>query len=73
VLGAWLLMALPVLAQEQAPVPTSDHLIAGALKARLEYRLDHIDSDYFTKSDGTKTGDQATLTLGLVCGLSGKI
>ena len=52
---------------------TSDHLIAGALKARLEYRLDHVDSDYFTKSNGTKTGDQSTLTIGLVCGFARKI
>jgi hypothetical protein len=52
---------------------TSDHLIAGALKARLEYRLDHVDSDYFTKSNGTKTGDQSTLTIGLVCGFAGRI
>jgi hypothetical protein len=52
---------------------TSDHLIAGALKARLEYRLDHVDYDYFTKSDGTTTGNQSSLTAGLVYGWSGKI
>jgi hypothetical protein len=52
---------------------TSDHLIAGALKARLEYRLDHVDYDFFTKSDGTTTGDQSTFTVGLVYGFTGKI
>ena len=52
---------------------TSDHLIAGALKTRLEYRLDHVDYDFFTKSNGTKTGDQSTFTVGLVYGFTGKI
>jgi hypothetical protein len=52
---------------------TSDHLIAGALKARLEYRLDLTDGEYFTKSDGTKTDSQSTVTVGLVYGFSGKI
>ena len=52
---------------------TSDHLIAGALKARLEYRLDLTDGDFFTKSDGTKTDSQSTVTVGLVYGFNGKI
>ncbi len=51
---------------------TSDHLLAGALKARLEYRLDLADN-IFTKSDGTKTGSQSTVTAGLVYVFSGKI
>ena len=38
---------------------TSDHLIAGALKARLEYRLDTTDGDFFTKYDGTPTDTQS--------------
>ena len=52
---------------------TSDHLIAGALKARLEYRLDLTDGDYFTKSDGTTTDSQSTVTVGLVYSFDGKI
>jgi hypothetical protein len=51
---------------------TSDHLVAGALKVRIEYRLDLAD-DFFTKSDGTKTGSQTTLTAGVVYVLGGKI
>jgi hypothetical protein len=51
---------------------TSDHLMAGALKARIEYRLDLADG-FFTKSDGTKTGSQSTVTAGVVYVFSGKI
>jgi hypothetical protein len=56
----------------QSLTVTSDHLLAGALKARLEYRLDLAD-DFFTKSDGTKTGSQSTVTAGLVYVFAGKI
>jgi len=52
---------------------TSDHLIAGGLKTRLEYRLDHADTEFFTKSDGSKTKSQSTLTVGLVYVFAGKI
>ncbi len=52
---------------------TSDHLVAGSLKARLEYRLDHADTDFFAKSNGSKTNNQSTLTVGLVYGFTGKI
>jgi hypothetical protein len=52
---------------------TSDHLIAGALKARLEYRLDKTDDDFFEKSDGSLTDSQQTFTVGLVYSFAGKI
>jgi hypothetical protein len=46
---------------------TSDHTIAGALKARLEYRTDFADEDIFEKDDGSFKGSQTTLTVGIVC------
>jgi hypothetical protein len=52
---------------------TSDHLIAGALRARLEYRLDKTDGDFFEKSNGDATDTQQTLTVGLVYSFAGKI
>ena len=45
---------------------TSDHTIAGALKARLEYRTDFAAEDIFVKADGSLKGSQTTLTVGLV-------
>jgi hypothetical protein len=52
---------------------TSDHLIAGGLKARLEYRFDHADSEFFSKSNGTKTKSQSALLVGVVYVFAGKI
>ncbi len=52
---------------------TSDHLIAGGLKARLEYRTDFARQAIFPKDDGTSQKSQTTLTVGLVYGFSGKI
>ncbi len=52
---------------------TSDHVLAGALKARLEYRLDLTDEDFFGKSDGSQANSQSALTIGLVYAFSGKI
>jgi Putative beta-barrel porin-2, OmpL-like. bbp2 len=52
---------------------TSDHLVADALKVRLEYRLDKTKDDYFEKSDGTLTDSQSTLTVGVVYGFGGTI
>ena len=57
----------------QSITVTSDHLIAGALKARLEYRTDFADEDVFPTDDGTFKGSQTTLTLGLVYTFAGKI
>ena len=52
---------------------TSDHTIAGSFKARLEYRLDKTDGDYFSKDDGSPTDTQQALTVGLVYTFAGKI
>lgn len=52
---------------------TSDHLIAGSLRARLEYRTDRADEAVFPKDDGSFKKSQTTLTVGLVYGFSGKI
>jgi predicted porin len=45
---------------------TSDHTIAGALRARLEYRTDFANEAIFPEHDGPKTKSQTTLTVGLV-------
>jgi hypothetical protein len=52
---------------------TSDHTIAGALKARLEYRFDKSDGDFFTKSDGSVVDTQSSVQVGLVYSFAGKI
>ncbi len=52
---------------------TSDHLIAGALRARLEYRTDFAGDPVFPTDDGTFKDTQTTLTVGLVVGFGGKI
>jgi len=52
---------------------TSDHLIAGNLKARLEYRTDFADQAIFPKDDGSYKKSQTTFTVGLVYSFSGKI
>ena len=52
---------------------TSDHMIAGGLKTRLEYRTDFADEEFFTNSDGDGKKSQTTLTVGLVYGFGGKI
>ncbi len=52
---------------------TSDHTIAGALRARLEYRADFADSDVFPDENGGSTDSQSTFTVGLVVTFGGKI
>jgi hypothetical protein len=52
---------------------TSDHLIAGDLKARFEYRTDFANDPIFAKNDGSSKKSQTTLTVGLVYGFGGKI
>ena len=52
---------------------TSDHLVAGSLKVRLEYRTDFAKEAIFSKDDGSKKKSQTTLTVGLVYGFGGKI
>jgi hypothetical protein len=57
----------------QSVTVTSDHLVAGALKLRLEYRTDFADEPIFPKDDGSTKKSQTTLTVGLVYGFGGKI
>jgi len=57
----------------QSLTVTSDHLIAGGLKMRLEYRTDFADEAIFPKDDGSAKKSQTTLTVGLVYGFGGKI
>jgi Putative beta-barrel porin-2, OmpL-like. bbp2 len=52
---------------------TSDHLVAGGLKMRLEYRTDFADAAIFPKDDGSKKKSQTTFTVGLVYAFAGKI
>ena len=57
----------------QSLTVTSDHLVAGGLKLRLEYRTDFADEAIFPKDDGSSEKSQTTLTVGLVYGFGGKI
>jgi hypothetical protein len=57
----------------QSVTVTSDHLVAGGLKMRLEYRTDFADDPVFPKDDGTTKKSQTSLTLGLVYVFGGKI
>jgi Putative beta-barrel porin-2, OmpL-like. bbp2 len=57
----------------QSLTVTSDHLLAGAFRARLEYRTDFADEAVFPKDDGTFKTSQTTLTVGVVVGFGGKI
>jgi hypothetical protein len=57
----------------QSLTVTSDHLVAGALKLRLEYRTDFAAEPIFPKDDGFNQKSQTTLTVGLVYGFAGKI
>lgn len=50
---------------------TSDHTIAGDLRVRLECRTDFADEDIFEKADGSATGSQTTLTVGVVYSFGG--
>jgi Putative beta-barrel porin-2, OmpL-like. bbp2 len=52
---------------------TSDHLIAGSLKARFEYRTDFTDEPFFANADGDPKKSQTTATVGLVYSFGGKI
>jgi hypothetical protein len=53
-------------ARAQSLTLTSDHVVAGALGARLEYRTDFASEDLFATDDGSFVGSQTTLTVGLV-------
>jgi hypothetical protein len=57
----------------QSVTVTGDYTIAGALKARLEYRTDFADEDVFPADDGSLRGSQTTLTVGVVYSFGGSI
>lgn len=57
----------------QSLTVTSDHLIANALRARLEYRTDFADGAVFPKHDGSQKTSQTSLTVGLVYTFAGKL
>jgi predicted porin len=57
----------------QSVTLTSDHQVAGGLKARLEYRLDRTDHPFFTSADGSAKDSQTTVTVGLVYAFAGRI
>ena len=52
---------------------TSDHLVAGGLKLRLEYRGDFTDSPFFEDSKGGLKDSQAAVLVGLVYSFAGKV
>jgi Putative beta-barrel porin-2, OmpL-like. bbp2 len=52
---------------------TSDHTVAGSLKARFEYRLDKTENPFFTDHDGKLKDNQSTVTVGLVYLFGSKI
>ena len=52
---------------------TSDHLVAGGLKLRLEYRGDFTEDPFFTDEDGAPKDSQHAVLVGLVYAFGGKI
>jgi hypothetical protein len=52
---------------------TSDHVVKGGLRLRLEYRGDFTDDAYFTDDDGDGQDSQHALLVGLVVAFGGKI
>jgi hypothetical protein len=52
---------------------TSDHLVAGGLKTRLEFRLDSADDPFFPNDDGGLKKSQSAFGIGLVYSFGGKI
>jgi len=54
----------------QSLTATSDHTIANDLSARIEFRFDTVEEDFFVDDEGGPTQNQPSLTLGLVYGLN---
>ena len=52
---------------------TSDHVVAGALKLRLEYRGDFTQHPYFTDDKGALKDSQHAVLVGVVYSFAGKI
>ena len=57
----------------QSVTVTGDYTIAGALKARLEYRTDFADEAIFPTDEGSAKGSQTTLTVGVVYSFGGSL
>jgi hypothetical protein len=54
----------------QSFTATSSHTIANDLLARIEFRFDTTENDFFVDDEGAPTENQAGLTVGLVYGLN---
>jgi hypothetical protein len=52
---------------------TSDHLVAGGLKTRIEYRLDRAEKPFFTDDAGRLKKSQGAFVIGVVYTFAGKI
>jgi hypothetical protein len=52
---------------------TSDHLVAGGLRVRLEYRGDFTDDPFFLDEDGDLKDSQSAFIVGLVYTFGGKL
>jgi hypothetical protein len=52
---------------------TSDLLVAGALKLRLEYRGDFTDQPFFANNKGELKDSQSAVIVGLVYAFGGRI
>jgi len=52
---------------------TSDHVVAGGLKTRLEFRLDQTDDPFFPDDKGKLEKSQTAFLIGLVYSFGGKI
>jgi hypothetical protein len=52
---------------------TSDHLVAGGLRLRLEYRGDFTEEPFFVDEDGDLKDSQHAVLVGLVYSFGGKI
>jgi hypothetical protein len=57
----------------QTVTVTSEHVVAQALRIRLEYRGDFTDSPFFTDEDGGLKDSQQALTVGVVYSFNGRI
>jgi hypothetical protein len=57
----------------QTVTVTSDHLVAGALRLRLEYRGDFTDDAFFSDEDGDAKDSQHAVLVGLGVSFGGKI
>jgi hypothetical protein len=52
---------------------TSDHLVVGGLKLRLEYRGDFTEDPFFTDDGGNEKDSQHAVLVGVVYAFGGKV